>query len=175
MEIRELNKEEYKGKKFEVKYISESYLDVDTSDYGFSFTKRYFMEPQERGFEDELFGEWLDNPIVYGAFEGEELLGFVEGAYEEWNRRFRISNIYVIDTKNRHLGLGGLLLKKMLERAKESGARMAVLETQSCNEAAISFYKKNGFRFIGLDTYAYSNHDKENHEIRLEMGKRLEA
>ena len=31
---------------------------------------------------------------------------------------------------------------------------MAVLETQSCNERAIAFYKKCGFEIIGFDLYA---------------------
>ena len=57
--------------------------------------------------------------------------------------------------------------------AAASGARMIVLETQSCNEAAIAFYRKNGFSVIGFDLYAYSNTDPERHEVRIEMGKKL--
>lgn len=57
--------------------------------------------------------------------------------------------------------------------AKASGARMMVLETQSRNENAIAFYKKNGFELIGFDLYAYSNTDPERHEVRVEMGKKL--
>lgn len=48
-----------------------------------------------------------------------------------------------------------------------------VLETQTCNERAIAFYRKCGFEIIGFDLYAYSNHDPEAHEVRLEMGKKL--
>ncbi len=54
-----------------------------------------------------------------------------------------------------------------------SGARMIVLETQSCNENSIRFYKKNGFEIIGFDLYSYSNSDPERHEVRIEMGKKL--
>lgn len=54
---------------------------------------------------------------------------------------------------------------------KASGARMGVLETQSCNENAIAFYRKNGFEIIGFDLYSYQNTDPERHEIRIEMGK----
>ncbi len=50
----------------------------------------------------------------------------------------------------------------------------ARLETQSCNEAAIAFYRKNGFSVIGFDLYAYSNDDPERHEVRIEMGKKLQ-
>ena len=41
------------------------------------------------------------------------------------------------------------------------------------NEAAIAFYRKNGFSVIGFDLYAYSNTDPERHEVRIEMGKKL--
>ena len=50
---------------------------------------------------------------------------------------------------------------------------MLVPETQSRNEAAIAFYRKNGFSLIGFDLYAYSNSDPERHEVRFEMGKKL--
>ncbi len=50
---------------------------------------------------------------------------------------------------------------------------MIVLETQSCNLNAISFYEKSGFTIIGFDLYAYSNDDLANNEVRIEMGKMI--
>lgn len=67
----------------------------------------------------------------------------------------------------------GTVLLDAIQEAAASGARMIVLETQSCNENAIAFYRKNGFEIIGFDLYAYSNDDPERHEVRLEMGKKL--
>ena len=64
-------------------------------------------------------------------------------------------------------------MNAILCEAKESGARMIVLETQTCNENAITFYRKNGFELIGFDLYSYTNSDPERHEIRIEMGKKL--
>ena len=107
------------------------------------------------------------------SIEGGELLGFVEGSPETWNNRFRISNICVFDPARRQ-GSVGTALMQAIERAEEaSGARMIVLETQTCNENAIAFYRRNGFALIGLDLYAYSNTDPERREVRLEMGKKL--
>ena len=40
-------------------------------------------------------------------------------------------------------------MEKMLEEA--APMRMAVLETQTCNERAIAFYRKCGFEIIGFD------------------------
>lgn len=66
-----------------------------------------------------------------------------------------------------------MLLQAIQKTAESSAARMIVLETQSCNEAAIAFYRKNSFTVIGFDLYAYSNTDPERHEVRIEMGKML--
>ena len=98
-------------------------------------------------------------------------MGYVEGTLEKWNNRYRISNIGIFDFTRRHAGIGTLLMKAILSEAEKRGARMVVLETQTCNENAISFYKKNGFKIIGFDLYAYSNTDPERHEVRIEMGK----
>ena len=132
-----------------------------------------FDEPEERSFDDVFFSEWLDEPIAFGAFDGGELIGYVEGSPERWNNRFLISNICVFENARRGSSVGTVLLDAIQEAAAASGARMIVLETQSCNENAIAFYRKNGFEIIGFDLYAYSNDDQERHEVRLEMGKKL--
>ena len=92
---------------------------------------------------------------------------------ETWNNRFRISNICVFAPAARCRGIGTALMNAIVKEAAASGARMAVLETQSCNAAATGFYRRNGFEIIGFDLYAYSNDDPERHEIRIEMGKKL--
>lgn len=127
----------------------------------------------EKSFDDEFFGEWLEEPVAFGAFEGERLLGYVEGAPESWNKRYRISNICIFDETARGKGLGTSLMRTIEKAAEDAGARMIVLETQTCNENAIAFYRRNGFALIGLDLYAYSNTDPERREVRLEMGKKL--
>lgn len=86
---------------------------------------------------------------------------------------FNSDNICVFDHTRRHSGIGTVLMNTILQEAKESGARMVVLETQTCNENAIAFYRKNGFDIIGFDLFAYTNIDPERHEIRIEMGKQL--
>lgn len=79
----------------------------------------------------------------------------------------------MFDDSARRRGIGTALMRAILTEAARTDARMAVLETQSCNEHAIAFYRKNGFAIIGFDLYAYSNTDPERHEVRVEMGKKL--
>lgn len=174
IEIKELYKESYIGKRFSLQYTTNGYYDIESTDVGFNICYKTFDETKVMPFDDVFFTEWLDDPKAFGAFENGQLLGYVEGALEKWNNRYRISNICVFDNLKRHAGIGTLLMKTILSEAVKSGARMVVLETQTCNENAISFYKKNGFRIIGFDLFAYSNTDSERHEIRLEMGRELD-
>ncbi len=173
MEIVKLDKNIYAGKKFKAQYRTNGYYDICSFDDAFTFKYVPFKESIEKSFEDTFFGEWLENPIAYGAFENNELIGYVEGSIESWNNRFRISNICIFDKTKRNLGIGTKLINIMLEVANSFKARMVVLETQSCNEPAIAFYKKHGFEIIGFDLYSYSNDDLKNHEVRIEMGKKL--
>ena len=100
-------------------------------------------------------------------------MGYAEGSRESWNNRFRLSNICVFDDAVRGSGVGSKLLAAIEGAAQAAGARMLVLETQSCNENTIAFYRKNGFQMIGFDLYAYSNDDPARQEVRIEMGKKL--
>ena len=173
MDILKLDAEEYAGKKFTLRYKTNGYYDIRKTESGFHITYERFEKPTEMSFDDYFFNEWLEDPVAYGAFENGQLLGYVEGTLEKWNNRYRISNICVFDDARRHGGIGTALMNTILREAKEGGARMVVLETQTCNENAIAFYRKNGLDIIGFDLYAYTNTDPERHEIRIEMGKKL--
>lgn len=173
MEFVKLDPEQYAGQKFTLRYRTNGYYDIRRTDMGFQIGYEHFEKPTEMSFDDDMFNDWLEDPVAYGAFENGQLLGYVEGTLEKWNNRYRISNICVFDHARRHGGIGTALMNTILHEAKESGARMVVLETQTCNENAIAFYRKNGFEMIGFDLFAYTNTDPERHEIRIEMGKQL--
>ena len=87
MEIRELAQETYAGRKFTARYQTHGYYDIRAAEDGFRVEYRPFAAAEERSFEDVFFGEWLEDPVAFGAFEDGELLGYVEGSPETWNRR----------------------------------------------------------------------------------------
>ena len=173
IELVKLNLKQYKGKEFTVHYTTESYLDIVPFPQGFKIEKKLFSQPATMSFKDSFFSEWLENPVGYGVFENGQLIAYAEGSIESWNNRYRISNICIFNESARRKGIGTQLINKLFEEAKTSGARMIVLETQTCNEKAISFYQKHGFEMIGFDLYSYSNIDPKRHEIRIEMGKQI--
>ena len=168
-----LDAESYAGQRFTARYQTNGYYDISATESGFQIEYKPFETPVIKSFEDEFFGQWLDDPIAYGAFENGRLLGYVEGFLETWNNRYRISNICVFDNADRNRGIGSLLMDTILKEASALKARMVVLETQTCNENAIAFYRRYGFEIIGFDLYAYSNTDPEKNEVRVEMGRKL--
>ncbi|MEG0274192.1 MAG: GNAT family N-acetyltransferase [Longicatena sp.] len=172
MEIRPLNEKEYKHKEYEFIYETSGYYDLKINDMSFQFVYKPFEKNQRRSFKDELLADWLEAPVLYGAFVEDTLVGFIEGSMEAWNQRFRISNILVTEG-HRGMRIGSILIEHILDIAKNQNARMVILETQSCNVPAIHCYQRNGFKIIGFDTHAYSNQDIERHEICIEMGIEL--
>lgn len=172
-ELRKLD-ESYRGKELDFFYISEFYYDIQKSYHeesiNFKFMKKHFSTPIEKRFKTILMEEHLNDPFLYGVFYKEKVIAYLEMVYEKWNNRMRITNI-LVEHDFRNKGIGKLLMDKAYEVSKNHGARSIILETQSCNFPAISFYKALGFRIIGFDLLAYSNEDLERLEVRLELGK----
>ena len=52
MEIRKLNPEEWAGKQFHISYTTDGYLDVHPCSDGFVCTRKPFLQPQEKSFDD---------------------------------------------------------------------------------------------------------------------------
>lgn len=166
----------YKGKKVAFRYESDYYYDIvyGEVDGGFKYSliKKPFEEPKKKESDSVLLEDWLENPVLFGAELDGNIVGFIELSHETWNNRLRISNIYV-EEKYRREGIGTKLMKYAISFAKEKNIRALVLETQSCNYPAISFYMKCGFSIIGFDLNCYSNEDVEKKEVRIEMGLKV--
>jgi len=176
MTIELLNNKQYKGKKILFRYETNDYYDIEIvqTDQGESFNliKKHFKTPQVKQFEDTLLEDWLENPKLIGAIDHDELIGYLELSHESWNNRMRVANIWV-EEDHRGKGIGKLLMEEAEKTAKKEKARALILETQSCNDKAICFYKACGLSVIGFDLLAYTNDDVGEKEFRIEMGKVL--
>ena len=62
-----------------------------------------------------------------------------------------------VDPDRRRSGHGGVLLKALLQRARQHGAVHATLEVASDNVAALALYARNGFRTAGTRYGYYSD------------------
>lgn len=173
-----LKKEQWKGTELPLDYISTEYYDVKIlqSSVGFeiSLTKEPLKAPfisrsDEKGYPDKLYEEYREDPYAWGYLDGERLVAALETASENWSNRLRISELFV-EESHRRKGLGHHLMAIAKEQTRREKRRALILETQSSNVPAITFYLKEGFTLIGFDSCAYSNEDLQRKEVRLELG-----
>lgn len=73
--------------------------------------------------------------------------------------RERVSEIYniAVDRDHRRLGVGGQLMRTVVERSRDQGAHKVMLEVRKSNHGAIRFYSKFSFRVSGERHNYYSN------------------
>ncbi|HKZ41852.1 MAG TPA: GNAT family N-acetyltransferase, partial [Candidatus Hodarchaeales archaeon] len=144
----------------------------DDSYWTFELELKRFERPFVKNEMLDFFGAYKENCRYFIARVHGQEIGQLAMGYHEWNHRARIWDIYV-DKGWRQGGIGTELVKFAIQKAKEWRCRSLVLETQSCNHKAISFYLRCGFSLVGFDLTAYTNEDVLKHEVRLEMGLRL--
>jgi len=177
-EIKLLERERWQDYMLPFRYISHSYYDVEIkqADGGFSvsFMKKPFDKPYIHDMNDcdKLFQTYRDDIKAWGIVEKDELIAVIETAIEKWNNRHRVTELW-IEANYQRRGIATALMGLAVKRAKEEKRRAVVLETQTCNEAALTFYLNYGFTLIGFDVCSYSNNDIQNKEVRVELGMLL--
>ena len=171
--IRKLDKAQLQDRVNIFQYESPGHYKVEIQSNEDSWTinlkKELFQKPFKKWDDtDKVIQPYKGDSEIYGAFiEGKEA-GLIQFEYQPHNKSMRAWDLDIWP-EFQHLGVGTALMEKCISRARERGARRIVLETQSSNLKAISFYKKMGFDLIGLDASHYHNDDIEQGEVRLEM------
>ena len=176
--ITRLDKEKWKGHVLPIEYTTQEYYDVsktassnsfliDIKRKKFDVPVRHF--PEEYDFPDKLYQDHWQDAEAFGIVEGGCLIAAIELYRESWAKRLRVTELWV-DENYRRQGIGGKLMDLAKEVAVREKMRMVILETQSCNVAAIDFYRSQGMDLVGVLTCDYSNNDMERKEVRFEMG-----
>jgi ribosomal protein S18 acetylase RimI-like enzyme len=172
MLIKELLKSDYEGYQLHFTYQSNFYYDIiinqDEHSFEVRYQKKQFEEAVTKMFDSKMFEPYNSSPKAYGLFDEDILAGVVEINHEDWNKRIRITELLVFE-EYRKKGYGHQLMKVVKDYFFQTDYRAIVLETQSCNDPAISFYLKEGFFLIGHDLICYTNHDIDAKEVRLEF------
>lgn len=182
LKIIPLPKEEWEGAVIPMRYTTEEYYDVQIERNAGGFNVRMPKQrfdtpvthyPEEYDFPDKLYLPHWEKACAWGIV-GEtggtpRMLACIETCPEEWSNRLMVTELWVHE-KLRRQGVGHRLMKVAKEQAALEKRRAIILETQSCNTAAIQFYEKEGFELIGFDSCCYSNNDRERREVRINMG-----
>ncbi len=177
-----LPKEQWRGTVLPMRYTTEDYYDVRIEEEPDAY--RIEMRrcrsgvpvthsPEEYDFPDRLYQPHWEKAFAWGIIEKEEgreeLLACIETCPEEWSNRLIVTELWVHE-KLRRQGIGHALMSVAKEQAVLEHRRAVILETQSCNTAAIGFYQREGFELAGFDSCCYSNSDVERREVRIDMG-----
>jgi ribosomal protein S18 acetylase RimI-like enzyme len=174
--IVELSKDEAYLRRLTSKHSSVEYYDLsvqhEPGSWRIALTRKTFEKELEKEYRGRLFEDHVEEPRVFAAVLGKREVGWIELGYSKWNNRMRVWE-FLVEEGFRRRGIGTLLMKKAVRIAKDKGARMLVLETQTNLVPAIDFYEAFGFEFVGFDTAAYSNEDVDKKEVRFELGLRL--
>lgn len=172
-EILELHRNDSSLPILKDRYVTDSYYDISATRtpeaWRIDLNLKPLEEPLEKKYEGRFFEKHVEEPRVFAAVLNGEQVGWVELGYDRWNNRMRVWE-FLVKEGFRRKGVGTMLMKHAVTITKEKGARMLILETQSCDVPAIKFYLKQGFSLIGFDLAAYSNEDIKRKEVRLEFG-----
>lgn len=111
-----------------------------------------FSDPWSRGGLEETFRQ--PHAAIFGVWKEDVLAGYVILYYimDEGE----IARIAVKDCFRRQ-GAAGEMLLRIEEFCRESGVGKLLLEVRENNTAAVSFYKKYGFRQDGIRKKFYVN------------------
>jgi len=170
-----LDREKWQDYQFPFHYVSHNYYDVEISRSGDGFNVSFLKKPFDTPYVnlpngyDKLFQPWWDDIKAWGIVENGRLIAAIETAVEEWSNRLRVTELWVDDAYRRK-GIGAALMDIAVGRAKDEKRRAIMLETQSRNEGAISFYLNYGYSLIGFDACSYRNDDMDRKEVRMELG-----
>ncbi len=115
-----------------------------------------YPEAWTRGmFRDELRSRLS---VFHVMLRGDEVAGY--GGFWIVLDEAHITSVTVRKT-DRGKGFGRLLLRFLLDIARERGARMATLEVRASNRVARLLYESEGFRQVGLRRGYYSKSNED--------------
>jgi len=116
--------------------------------------------------EDFLMNE-LNNPIAHYLVI--ELNGLVMGYIGSYFSFGLIDIInFVIDKSIRNKGYGSMLMEELISEGQKNSMKSVILDVKDNNFKAISFYKKIGFKQIGIRKKYYDGDiDAINFEKKL--------
>lgn len=161
-----VSSEAYRVRKFESR--GRVVLRLDRALRGRPFRKRFPLSQEEWA----RYREVMQEGSSLGAYDGGKLVGVALAERREWNRSLWVWEIGVAATHRRR-GIGSALIRELTRRARASGLRVLVCETQTTNVPAIDFYRRNGFTLDGIDLSYYTNRDTERGEVAVFMKKRI--
>lgn len=137
--------------------FSVSVIETGTA-FEFSLREKHQPYSKEQTIDDakmSRLAEMVKQGHSFGAFHEEELVGWAVCRFRERNASLVIEHLLVSETFRRQ-DIGKLLIKAISREARAISCRLVEAETENTNYPAISFFRKCGFRFTGINTKRYA-------------------
>ncbi len=100
-------------------------------------------------FQGMLERRGYDSEVSIGAFENQELVGFILNGFRNWNGKLTVYDTGTgVIGEYRKQGVTSNMLLNIRELLKEKEAEQYLLEVIQSNTSAIQLYKKQGFEII---------------------------
>jgi ribosomal protein S18 acetylase RimI-like enzyme len=151
-----------------VESFNQTSFTLDLIDLDQPFVKRW-----SHGHLTGWYQSLLADGLSFGAWESNRLVGIAITERRQWNDEAMVWELHVED-ESRGKGTGRRLLEAVEKAARLVKVRAVVLETQTPNVSAISFYRACGYSMQGVDLSFYTNTDLERGEVAVFMKKSLE-
>jgi [ribosomal protein S18]-alanine N-acetyltransferase len=121
--------------------------------------------------ESTFRGEIQHRPISFPLVVVHKTLGRVIGHVIFWviGEDVQINNI-AVHPDFRGMGIGERVLRYVIKEVKLRGARLITLEVRPSNTAALSLYKKLGFRLVGIRKGYYTIPPEDAMVLGLHLG-----
>ncbi len=101
-----------------------------------------------------------DSELCLVAEAGDQILGFALGTtVEKHNSPWKYGYLVWLGVRRdiQQGGVGGVLFKEIKRRMKEQGVRIIMIDTSADNQAAIRFFRKQGFGDVQEHVYMTLN------------------
>ncbi|MEM3783447.1 MAG: GNAT family N-acetyltransferase [Candidatus Bathyarchaeia archaeon] len=135
---------------------------------------RWGMPPYTRERLEEGWFRNLQNITAIVAFHGDKIVGHAQiFKFPHLRRKGTADLLTYIHQDFQGVGLGTVMLDKLIELAKKEGLHRIGLYVVADNEPAIRLYQKMGFKVEGVMKDAYFGEDGKYHDM-LVMGLLLE-
>jgi L-amino acid N-acyltransferase YncA len=140
---------------FEIRIASENDLSSITEIYNdaiLNTTATFDTQPKSPSQQEEWFKKHIDKYTIIVALEDDIIVGWA--SLSPWSGKCAYSNtadiaVYIKEGF-RGKGIGKNLVKKLLQKAPESGLHTAIVKICSENEVSLNLFKKLGFENIGI-------------------------
>lgn len=163
---------------FEIKLLEQSEV-ITLAKFGHDIFKITYEHMLRNEFERLNFRTYLKNAFsveqinkelcnsnveFYGLFYKKQMIGYVKLNYLEAqsikkpNNYLEIERIY-LDSDFQRIGLGKFMLDWVFELGRKKNHEFLWLRTWERNKAAILFYKKHGFIYVGKESYKFEESD----------------